>query len=57
MKILYTIHSLYNPGGMERVLLNRVTYLIEKLRGEVVIGTTDQKGRPTFCPFPEGMLG
>lgn len=40
---------------MERVLLNKVTYLIEKLRWEVVIVTTDQKGRPTFYPFPEGV--
>ena len=55
MKILYTIHSLYNPGGMERVLLNKVTYLTEKLHWDVVIVTTDQKGRPTFYPFPEGV--
>lgn len=55
MKILYTIHSLYNPGGMERVLLNKVTYLTEKLHWDVTIVTTDQKGRPTFYPFPEGV--
>ena len=55
MKILYTIHSLYNPGGMERVLLNKVTYLTEKLHWDVVIVTTDQKERPTFYPFPEGV--
>ena len=55
MKILYTIHSLYNPGGMERVLLNKVTYLIEKLHWDVTIVTTDQKGRPTFYPFPKGV--
>lgn len=53
MKILYTIHSLYNPGGMERVLLNKVTYLTEKLHWDVVIVTTDQKERPTFYPFPK----
>lgn len=55
MKILYTIHSLYNPGGMERVLLNKVTYLTEKLHWDVVVVTTDQKERPTFYPFPKGV--
>jgi glycosyltransferase involved in cell wall biosynthesis len=55
MKILYTIHSLYNPGGMERVLLNKATYLTEKLHWDVTIVTTDQNGRPPFYPFPEGV--
>ena len=27
MKLIYCTHSTYNPGGMERVLLNKVTYL------------------------------
>lgn len=51
MKILYTIHSLYNPGGMERVLLNKATWLAEH-GYEVVVVTTDQHARPTFYPFP-----
>lgn len=55
MKILYQIHSTYNPGGMERVLLNKVTYLVEKMGWEVTVVTTDQKGRPQFYPFPEGV--
>ena len=29
MTILFCIHSLYNPGGMERVLLNKVSWLLE----------------------------
>lgn len=53
MKLIYCIRALYNPGGMERVLLNKVTYLVEQLHWEVVIVTTDQQGRPTFYPFPE----
>lgn len=53
MKILYQIHSIYNPGGMERVLLNKVTYLVEKMGWEVTVVTTDQKGRSPFYPFPE----
>lgn len=53
MKIVYCIHSLYNPGGMERVLLNKVRYLVEKKGWEIVIVTTDQHQRPTFYPLPE----
>lgn len=55
MKILYCMCSLYNPGGMERVLLNKVRYLREKMGWDVSVVTTDQHGRPTFYPFPEGV--
>lgn len=55
MKILYCMCSLYNPGGMERVLLNKVRYLREKMGWDVSIVTTDQHGKPTFYPFPEGV--
>lgn len=53
MKLIYCIHSDYNPGGMERVLLNKVSYLVEKLGWEVLIVTTDQHNRPPFYPFPQ----
>lgn len=52
MKIIYCIHSVYNPGGMERVLLNKVKYLVEKKGWEIAIVTTDQSFRPPFYPFP-----
>ncbi|WP_338336851.1 glycosyltransferase family 4 protein [Marseilla massiliensis] len=55
MKIIYCTHSLCNPGGMERVLVNKVTYLVEKLHWDVSIVTTDQKGRPSFYPLPAGV--
>ena len=55
MKILYQIHSTYNPGGMERVLLNKVRYFVEEKGWEVVVVTTDQHSRPLFYPFPEGV--
>lgn len=55
MKLVYCIHSIYNPGGMERVLLNKVNYLVEKKGWEIVIITTDQHSRPPFYPFPEGV--
>ncbi len=53
MKILYCTHSTYNPGGMERVLLNKVMYLSQLPGWEVSIVTTDQHHRPPFYPFPE----
>ena len=55
MKLIYCIHSLYNPGGMERVLLNKVVWFREHTDWEIVIVTTDQKNRPTFYPFPDGV--
>ena len=53
MKIVYLIHSTYNPGGMERVLLNKVTWLVEKMGWDVTVVTTDQHDRQPFYPFPE----
>ena len=55
MKILYCTHSTYNPGGMERVLLNKVTYLSQLPGWDVSVVTTDQHQRPPFYPFPENV--
>lgn len=55
MKLIYCTHSLCNPGGMERVLVNKVTYLVNRLHWDVSIVTTDQKGRPPFYALPEGV--
>ena len=55
MKILFQIHSTYNPGGMERVLLNKVRYFVEEKGWDVTVVTTDQHDRPSFYPFPEGV--
>lgn len=55
MKLIYCICSLQNPGGMERVLLNKVTYLTGRLHWDVTVVTTDQKGRPAFYPFPDAV--
>lgn len=55
MKILYQIHSIYNPGGMERVLLNKVRFFVEKMGWEVTVVTTDQHDRPSFYPFPSAV--
>ncbi len=53
MKLIYCIRALCNPGGMERVLVNKVTWLVRELGWEILVVTTDQKGRPTFYPFPK----
>ena len=55
MKIIYCIRATYNPGGMERVLLNKVSYLSNRFDWEILIVTTDQQGRPPFYPFPQGI--
>lgn len=55
MTLVFCTHSLCNPGGMERVLVNKVTYLVEKLHWDVSIVTTDQKERPAFYPLPSGV--
>lgn len=55
MKLLYCIHSIYNPGGMERVLLNKTIWLQKRKGWEIVIVTTDQCGRPPFFPMPESI--
>ena len=53
MKLIYCIRATYNPGGMERVLLNKVSYLVREKGWNVTIVSTDQGGRPPFYPFPE----
>ena len=54
MKLIYHLNSTYNPGGMERVTLNKVRWWVEKGH-EMLVVTTDQKGREPFFPFPEGV--
>lgn len=55
MKLIYCIHSVYNPGGMERVLLNKVSWLNENTDWTIKIVTTDQHSRPPFYPFPKSV--
>ncbi len=50
---MFCIHSTYNPGGMERVLLNKAKWISEKKGWKVTVVTTDQHGRPPFYPFLE----
>ena len=52
MKLVYCIASLHNPGGMERVLLNKLRWWVERGGYELLVVTTDQAGRPPFYAFP-----
>lgn len=48
MRIAYTISGLYNSGGMENILTQKVNYLAEVLGYDVTVITTDQEDKPTF---------
>ena len=52
MKIIYCFASLYNPGGIERVLLNKIRWFVVQGGYELMVVTTDQQGRPPFYAFP-----
>ena len=54
MKIVYCHCSVYNPGGMERVLLNKVKWLSERGH-EIIVVTTDQGSRTPFYKFPDNV--
>ena len=54
MKIVYLLPGgLFNPGGMERVVIIKANYLAEKMGYEVSIVTTEQMGRPLFYPVSD----
>ena len=48
MKILYLIPALYNPGGMERILTEKVNCLVQNYNHIVTIITTEQRGRKVY---------
>ena len=52
MKLIYCIASVYNPGGMERVLLNKLRWFVQHGGWDLSVVTTDQQGRPPFYTFP-----
>jgi len=54
MKIVYLLPGgLFNPGGMERVVIIKANYLAEKMGYDVSIVTTEQMGRPVFYPVSD----
>lgn len=50
MRVVYTIAGLYRPAGMERIVSAKASALAE-LGYEVIIVTTEQKGRPNAFPL------
>lgn len=50
MRIVYCIPSVFNSGGMERILAVKANYLIEK-GYDIYIVTTDQKDRKSFFEY------
>ena len=52
MKLIYCHADVYNPGGMERVLLNKLRWWVQRGGYELMVVTTDQHGRPPFYEFP-----
>lgn len=53
MKIAYCIPSLYNSGGMERILTAKINHLANLKKYEIFVITTDQKGRLIKFPLDE----
>lgn len=53
MKILYLTPYIFNSGGTERVLSMKVNYLVREVGYNVVIVTTDQKGRENYFTFDD----
>lgn len=52
MKLIYCHADVYNPGGMERVLLNKLRWWVQRGGYDLMVVTTDQHGRPPFYEFP-----
>ena len=52
MKIVYCISGMFKSGGIERVITNKVNYLVAHGYDACII-TTDQAGRPDFFPIDE----
>lgn len=50
MKLVYLIAGTYNSGGMERVLTNKVNYLVAH-GCDITVVTTDQRGQLPFFPL------
>lgn len=55
MRITYLINSLKNPGGMERVLINKANYLSKVFGYNITIITTDQDKSKIFFKLEKGV--
>lgn len=48
MNLVYLIPALYNPGGMERILTDKINTLVSTGKHSISVVTTDQMGRTPF---------
>lgn len=55
MKLVYLIAGTYRPGGMERVLACKANWLVANAGADILIVTTDQRGRDTFFEMDPGI--
>lgn len=53
LKIVYFIPSMFSPGGMERVLTDKINYMVENFAYEITIITTEQNSKPYYFPINE----
>lgn len=55
MKLLYCIPSLCNPGGMERVLTEKINYLSNLPDFDITVVTTDQMAKSLRFPLNDNV--
>lgn len=55
INILYCIPGLYNPGGMERILTDKINYLVETGLYSISIMTTEQMDKPFYFSLNENV--
>lgn len=48
MKLMYCIRGLFNSGGMERIITQKINYLNEKYGYEIYVVTTEQGNKEKF---------
>lgn len=56
MKLLFCIDGLYNSGGMEKVLIDKVNYFVENYNYTCIIITTEQKNRKNFFKINKSVI-
>lgn len=53
MKIIYCIRGLFNSGGMERIITQKMNYLSQNYNYEIYVITTDQGNKEKFFCLDE----
>ncbi|RZJ70839.1 glycosyltransferase family 4 protein [Flavobacterium sp.] len=53
MRLLYLTDNVYLHGGFEKILIQKVNYWAEVYGYDIVLGLTNQEGKPPFVPISE----